>query len=75
MRPLTQTHTELVTWHRLPGQMPDAELTVMLSVEGEDNCWPGYWDGERFVWADGLQIKGAVLGWAEMPAGLVEVPL
>lgn len=69
------TNTELITWNRLPGQMPDAELTVLLSVEGADSAWPGYWDGERFVWADGMQVPGAVLGWAEMPAGLEGVPL
>ncbi len=69
-----KTHTELLTWHRLPGAMPDAELTVLLSVEGADSPWPGYWDGEAFVWADGMPVAGAVLGWADMPQGLEGVP-
>lgn len=72
-------HTELLTWHRLPGQMPDADITVLLSVEGdaeaEAGVWPGYFDGEGFVWADGMRVSGAVLGWADLPAGLGAVPL
>ena len=72
------THTELLTWHRLPGQMPDAELTVLLSVEddGDSTVAQGYWDGEAFRWCDtGGEVAGAVLGWADQPAGLVGVPV
>ena len=69
-------HTELLTWHRLPGQMPDAELTVLLSVEddGDSTVAPGFWVGEAFCWCDtGGEVSGAVLGWADVPAGLVGV--
>ena len=69
-----KTHTELLTWHRLPGAMPDAELTVLLCVQGEDWVGPGYWDGQAFCWADAMPVAGVVLGWADMPAGLEGVP-
>ena len=70
---MENTHCEVLTWHRLPGDLPDAELTVMLSVEGEEP-WPGYWDGEQFCWADAMPVAGAVLGWADMPKGLEGLP-
>ena len=68
----TTTHTELLTWHGLPGRMPDADADVLLSVEssGEQRTWPGYWDGGQFVWADGMPVAGAVRGWADMPQGV-----
>lgn len=72
MTPPSTRHTELLTWQRLPGTMPDADQDVLLSVEssGEQRTWPGYWDGEQFVWADGMPVAGAVLGWAQMPEGV-----
>lgn len=62
------TQTETITWNLLPGVMPDADITVLLSVE-ENDTWPGYWDGEQFLWADGMPVSGAVLSWAHMPEG------
>jgi len=75
---MSGSHTELLTWHRLPGQMPDADLTVLLSTI--DSCdstvAAGWFDGEFFRWCDtGGVVRGTVLGWTDVPAGLVGVPL
>lgn len=69
---MSTPHSERLLWHRLPGPLPDAYLDVLLSVEssGEQRTWPGYWDGEQFVGADGMPVAGAVLGWAQMPEGV-----
>lgn len=68
------THTETLTWHRIPGEMPDAEINVLLSVEGQDDAWPGYWEGAAWAWADsGGLVRERVLGWAQLPAGLAGV--
>jgi hypothetical protein len=56
--------------------MPDADITVLLKVmprsggeiDGFD-VWPGYWNGERWLWADGLRVAGQVEAWADMPEG------
>lgn len=76
-----KTHTETIIWHRLPGQMPDADITVLLSVEGDDpdyceSVGAGYLDGADWRWSESGGIVAAkVIGWAEIPAGLVGVPL
>jgi hypothetical protein len=74
---MTKKHTELLTWHCLPGQMPDADITVLLSIEGQDEAWPGYLEnGIAWAWAgNGGLVRERVLGWAHMPAGLAGVSL
>jgi hypothetical protein len=72
----TKTHTELLTWTRLPGPLPDADVTVLISIEGQDEAWPGYLDDDCWHWAgNGGRVAERVLGWAPMPGGLVGVPL
>jgi hypothetical protein len=69
------THTELINWHRLPGQLPDADMTVLVEAKHSDEIWPGYLDGDTWRWATGLPVTGKVLAWAHMPAGVKGVPL
>lgn len=67
------TTNETLTWHHQPGQLPDAELTVMVSalmVTSDRETWPGFWDGEHWCWADGMRVRGLVKAWAEMPVGV-----
>ena len=70
-----KTHTETITWHRLPGQMPDADTTVLVEAEHADEVWPGYLDGTTWRWATSLPVDGKVLAWADMPAGVKGVAL
>lgn len=57
---------ELVQWVR-EGK-PDADRTVLLYMPGAEGeqVWPGYWDGEDWLLADGAPAP-SVEAWAEMP--------
>lgn len=69
------THTELIHWHRLPGQLPDADTTVLVESKHGAEIWPGYLDGDIWRWATGMPVVGKVVAWAHMPAGVKGVPL
>jgi hypothetical protein len=48
----------------------------LISIEGQDEAWPGYLDDDCWHWAgNGGRVAERVLGWAPMPGGLVGVPL
>lgn len=53
-----------------PGEPPDADITVLLSLGGEQSepVWPGYFDGATWYLADGMPA-GVVKGWRHMPEG------
>jgi hypothetical protein len=63
---------ETLAWNS-PETRPDADTTVLLHVFNPDNAddtvWPGFTDGEQWIWADGSPVVGTVLEWAHMPAG------
>jgi hypothetical protein len=64
-----KTHTETITWHRLPGKLPDAEINVLLSTTGDVDT--AYWNGERWLWSySGGQVIEKALAWSPMPKGL-----
>ena len=64
-----KTHTETITWHRLPGQLPDAEINVLLSTTGDVES--AYWNGERWLWSySGGPVTEQALAWCHMPKGL-----
>lgn len=59
---------ELITWHDVGEQLPDADITVLVRTHGcEEPVWLGYLDGEVWRDVDGLEIT--VLRWADMPLG------
>jgi hypothetical protein len=63
--------TEAIVWHRQPGRIPAADLTVLLSTEhqGVDTGW---FDGADWRWAESGGLVGEpVQAWAEMPNGVV----
>lgn len=63
--------TEVLEWHT-PDQPPDADTTVLLSLEGgDDPVWLGFWDGERWWYVDGTPVLVRVVGWAHLPVGVV----
>lgn len=64
-----KSHTELLTWTRLPGPMPDAEINVLLSTTGDVDT--AYWNGERWLWSySGGPVTEQALAWSPMPKGL-----
>lgn len=66
------THTEPLTWLAPQGthHMPDADTTVMLSLEGlSEPTFPGYWDGQDWIDCTGSVVTPHVVSWAHMPAG------
>ena len=68
MKTTTETTTETITWHHLPGQMPDADLNVLLSTTCDVDT--AYWNGTRWLWSySGGPITEQVLAWAELPKG------
>lgn len=62
--------TESLTWYEPAERMPDHDTTVMLEFEEVDGepVWPGYFDGEDWLLADGMPA-GKVKRWSEMPKG------
>lgn len=59
---------ETITWHNA-STPPDADTTFLLqSPAADEPVWPGYWDGERWLWADGTEATG-VVAYAELPRG------
>lgn len=62
--------TETLHWHPA-SKKPDADVTVLLFVPKADSepVWPGYWDGEAWVYADGAAPVRGVEAWADMPQG------
>jgi hypothetical protein len=63
--------TETITWTPVTEGLPDADTTVLLSLDGEHDepTWIGFHDGNRWLDISGMPIQG-VIGWADMPAGL-----
>ena len=68
-----QAHTaiEQLTWHLVPGpKLPDADTTVLCQLEADDeDCWPGYYDGERWISAEGFPFTSRVIAWSQ-PRGV-----
>ena len=62
--------TELLRWHDVGTELPDAEITVLVELSGDSEpVWLGYWTGGRWLNIEGLPFAGQVTGWADMPAG------
>lgn len=63
---------ELIRWVPVSKAVPDADETALLHIVGptETYVWAGYYDGERWVSAEGVPLGGDVVThWAEFPAG------
>jgi len=65
------TQTETVVWHLSSAELPDAGLSVLMSIPAYGDVYSGYWDDEEQSWVHdiGLKVKEAVTHWAEMPKG------
>lgn len=73
---LTDPHpalgVELIRWVSVSKAVPDADETALLRIVGptETYVWAGYYDGERWVSAEGVPLGGDVVThWAVFPAG------
>lgn len=67
-RPMLAPGQELITWHEVAKDMPDADLTVLVRTHGsEEPVWLGFFDGEVWRDTDGQEIT--VVRWADMPVG------
>ncbi|MCK6396043.1 DUF551 domain-containing protein [Zoogloea sp.] len=70
--PLPALGVELIRWVSVSKAVPDADETALLRIVGptETYVWAGYYDGERWVSAEGVPLGGDVVThWAEFPAG------
>lgn len=62
-----RTLSERVTWTPV-AQLPDSDITVQLYDEAaSEPVWPGYYDGERWRYIDGMPAKPT--HYAEMLRG------
>lgn len=65
-----RTTVEPLTWYHVPGKLPDADETVLCQLsDDEQDWWPGYWDGERWISAEGFPFASPVLAWSQ-PRGV-----
>lgn len=61
---------EVIVWHEVAnGDLPDADMTVLVRMRDVDAepVWLGYWTGEVWREASGLEVD--VVRWADMPVG------
>ena len=67
-------HVEDLQWHLCKYDLPDSEITVLVSIKGDDDASEGYRDleGNEPCWryANGAKIEGEVYAWADMPPSL-----
>lgn len=60
-------HGENAEWHLCAAVLPDADKTVLVfDASADEPCWPGFWDGEEWLWAEGASIDAPLL-WREFP--------
>lgn len=67
--------TAVLVWNSVAEQLPDAEIEILLAIEGRGEVNQGYLcdvlDDGRPVFAyvnSGMPIRGKVYAWAELPA-------
>lgn len=67
---------ELIVWTAVEKALPDADITSLLRINGEDEVyvWAGYYDGEQWISAEGLPLGQSVTHWADFPAGPRPLP-
>lgn len=71
----SQTATETITWHPIPGpEMPDDGITVLLQFsEGpaSEPVWPGYLDSiEGWTDVSGASLGDTPIAWSHFPIGI-----
>lgn len=66
----TTPFTETVVWTLVADGVPDADLTVNITLaEGSDEpVWLGYFDGEQWRDVEGMPVD--VIAWAPMLKGV-----
>lgn len=57
------TLTEIITWHPVGEQLPDADLTVLMAHGSEVSS--GYLDGDTWRYAESGGMCPLVTHWAE----------
>lgn len=58
---------ESLTWYEVSERLPDADLTVLVRIEGaEEPLWLG---SLQDVWRDVEGFEINVIRWADMPTG------
>lgn len=66
--PTLQAGQEVIQWHEVPDQMPDADLTVLARLRGgSEPVWLAAWTGEDWRDTEGMVVD--VIRWADIPAG------
>lgn len=61
---------EVINWHDVPDELPDADVTVLLYTDDESEpVWFGWLDEEGWVYIDGAPVGGVVKRWAHVPKG------
>jgi hypothetical protein len=59
---------ESIIWFSVAARMPDGDTTVQLFDRNADEpVWPGYFDGEEWIYVDGNRATPS--HWGRMPAG------
>ncbi len=62
---------ELICWHEVGEQLPDAELTVLARLRGgSEPVWLASWDGDVWRDTDGMVVE--VIRWCDLPQGGAE---
>lgn len=62
---------ELIDWHDVTDQLPDADITVLIcSTDSDEPVWLGWFEaGDSWYEIGGGKIT--VLRWAHLPAGRI----
>ncbi len=62
---------ETITWKRVSDELPDADMTVLISAPRHDEpVWLGWYEDGCWFSVDAAEFsRGDVVAWAEMPTG------
>lgn len=58
--------TSAIRWVRVPAELPDAEMTVLIATPDEDEpVWLGYFDGRDWRTVEGRLVRAT--HWSTLP--------
>lgn len=60
---------EIIEWHEVSAELPDADTTVLILEAGEVEATMGYLDGCTWRNLDSWPLPNAPVYWADLPEG------
>lgn len=65
-RDCSEQLTHLITWVNVETELPDSDTTVLI-VDGDNDVFAGFLDGDLWRYESGDRVASGVLYWADLP--------